>query len=58
MKKKEKFAIDFALWLDETHYQHPIKNNCFAPSKTAFDLQETYTVNELIKVYKKQLKSI
>jgi len=48
------FAIAFVKYIDKSYYQHPTKRNCYAKCEEDFHSGETYTIKELLKLYKNE----
>ena len=50
----EEFAIGFAEWVDFKYHQNKYGHNKYAKSKEDFIHGNTYTVKELLEIYKKE----
>lgn len=50
----EEFAVKFAEFIDFEYYQHKYRCNTYAESLEDFEIDKTYSVKELLKIFKKE----
>jgi hypothetical protein len=48
------YAIEFANFIDKKYYQHAHHNNRYAESENDFASGKTYTIKELLEIFKKE----
>lgn len=48
------YAIEFATFIDNKYYQHNYENNKYAESEQDFTYGKTYTIKELLEIFKKE----
>ena len=53
-KIADDYAIEFANFIDKKYYQHAHHNNRYAESENDFASGKTYTIKELLEIFKKE----
>ena len=53
-KIADDYAIEFATFIDNKYYQHKYENNKYAESEQDFTYGKTYTIKELLEIFKKE----
>lgn len=53
-KIADSYAIEFATFIDKKYYQHNYENNKYAESEEDFTYGKTYTIKELLEIFKKE----
>ena len=53
-KIADDYAIEFATFIDNKYYQHNYENNKYAESEEDFTCGKTYTIKELLEIFKKE----
>ena len=48
------YAIEFANFIDKKYYQHAHHNNRYAESENDFASGKTYTIKQLLEIFKKE----
>jgi len=51
----ETFALGFIKWIDKNYFQNHVKTNTFARSEYDFRSGQTFTIKELLELYKETL---
>ncbi len=52
------FAIEFASFIDKKYYQHKYDNNKYAESDEDFTYGKTYSIKQLLEIFKKEKKTM
>jgi hypothetical protein len=48
------YAIEFASFIDKKYYQHKYDNNKYAESEEDFTYGKTYSIKQLLEIFKKE----
>jgi hypothetical protein len=53
-KIADNYAIQFASFIDKKYYQHKYDNNKYAESEQDFTYGKTYSIKQLLEMFKKE----
>ena len=53
-KIADDYAIEFASFIDKKYYQHKYDNNKYAESEEDFTYGKTYSIKQLLEIFKKE----